>query len=134
MHLRLTNHYASCIKKAGPPFFKGSPAICCRPVAFRLCLSANLALSYLDCMVDTRKNLRVCQPQNLTVNTNFEVLWYQAVTCVNHISTLLLKHCHKKQETEECNLKICGYIYLQGTYTPQAGTEKGAGFFTVYRC
>ena len=24
---------------------------------------------YLDCMVDTRKNLRVCQPQNLTVNT-----------------------------------------------------------------
>jgi len=50
------------------------------------------------------------------------------------VSTLLLKHCHKKQETEECNLKICGYIYLQGTYTPQAGTEKGAGFFTVYRC
>jgi len=22
----------------------------------------------------------------------------------------------------------------QGTYTPQAGTEKSAGFFTVYRC
>jgi len=25
-------------------------------------------------MVDTRKNLRVCQPQNLTVNTTFGVL------------------------------------------------------------
>jgi len=26
----------------------------------------------LDCMVDARKNLRVYQPQNLTVNTIFE--------------------------------------------------------------
>ena len=32
------------------------------------------------------------------------------------------------QETEECILKLCGYIYHQGTYTPQAGNEKGAGF------
>jgi len=24
-------------------------------------------------------------------------------------------------------LKLCGYIYHQGTYTPQAGTEKDAG-------
>jgi len=29
--------------------------------------------AHLDCMVDTRKNFRVCQPQNLTVNTNFEI-------------------------------------------------------------
>ena len=36
-------------------------------------------------------------------------------------STLLLKHCNKKQETEECILKLYGYIYQQGTYTPQAG-------------
>jgi len=40
-------------------------------------------------MVDTRKNLRVYQPQNLTVNTNFEVQWYQDVTCVNHIRRYL---------------------------------------------
>jgi len=33
------------------------------------------------------------------------------------ISTLLQKHCSKKQETEECNLKLCGYVYHQGTYT-----------------
>ena len=44
------------------------------------------------------------------------------------VSTLLQKHCNKKQETEECILKLCGYIYHQGTYTPQAGNEKGAGF------
>ena len=49
-------------------------------------------------------------------------------------STLLQKHCNKKQETEECILKLCGYIYHQGTYTPQAGNEKSAGFFTGYRC
>ena len=46
-----------------------------------------------------------------------------------NISTLLLKHRNKKQEPEECNLKLCGYIHHQGTYTPQAVTEKGAGFF-----
>ena len=46
---------------------------------------------------------------------------------VSAISTLLQKHCNKKQETEECILKLCGYIYHQGTYTPQAGSEKGAG-------
>jgi len=44
------------------------------------------------------------------------------------ISTFLQKHCNKKQETEECILKLCGYIYHQGTYTPQVGNEKGAGF------
>jgi len=33
-------------------------------------------------------------------------------------STLLQKHCNKKQEIEECILKLCGYIYHQGTYTP----------------
>ena len=45
-----------------------------------------------------------------------------------NISSLLLKHRNKKQEPEECNLKLCGYIHHQGTYTPQAVTEKGAGF------
>ena len=25
-------------------------------------------------------------------------------------------------------MKLCGYIYHQGTYTPQAGNKKGAGF------
>ena len=44
------------------------------------------------------------------------------------VSTLLQKHCDKKQETEECILKLCGYIYHQGTYTPQAGNKKGTGF------
>jgi len=44
------------------------------------------------------------------------------------VSTLLQKHCNKKQQTEECILKLCGYICHQGTYTPQAGNEKGAGF------
>ena len=43
-------------------------------------------------------------------------------------STLLQKHCNKKQETEENILKLCGYKYHQGTYTPQGGNEKGAGF------
>ena len=56
---------------------------------------------------------------------------------MHSVSTLLQKHCnsvlyplegYKKQETEECILKLCGYIYHQGTYTPQAGSEKGAGF------
>ena len=27
----------------------------------------------------------------------------------NIFSTLLQKHCNKEQETEECNLKLCGY-------------------------
>jgi len=51
-----------------------------------------------------------------------------------------MKNCHKKQETEKCSLKLCGYIDHQGTYTLQvsdrlrAGTEKSADFFTVYRC
>ena len=49
-------------------------------------------------------------------------------------STLLQKHCNKKQETEECKLKLCGYIYHKGTYTHQAGTEESAGIFTVNRC
>ena len=47
---------------------------------------------------------------------------------IETFSTLLQKHCNKKQETKECILKLFGYIYHQGTYTPQAGTEKGAGF------
>ena len=45
------------------------------------------------------------------------------------LSTLLQKHCNKKQETEEGILKICGYIYHHGTYTHQAGTNKRAGLF-----
>jgi len=48
---------------------------------------------------------------------------------VFNVSTLLQKHCNKKQETEECKLKLCGYIYHHGTYTHQADTEKSAGFF-----
>jgi len=40
------------------------------------------------------------------------------------ISTLLQKYCNKKQETEECILKLCGYIYQQGTYTPLRGNDK----------
>ena len=31
-------------------------------------------------------------------------------------------------------MKLCGYIYHHGTYTPQAGDENSAVFFTVYRC
>jgi hypothetical protein len=56
------------------------------------------------------------------------------------ISTLFQKHCNKKQETEEYILKLYGYTYHQGTYTPhvsdrlRAGPEKSAGIFTVYRC
>jgi len=50
------------------------------------------------------------------------------------ISTLLQKHCNKKQETQKCILKLCGWKYPQGTYTPQVGIEKSAGFFTVNRC
>jgi hypothetical protein len=42
------------------------------------------------------------------------------------VSTLLQKSCHKKQETGECDLKLNGYIYHQGTYTHQADTEKSA--------
>jgi len=37
------------------------------------------------------------------------------------ISTLLQKHCNKKQETDECILKLSGYIYHQGTNTPPVG-------------
>jgi len=50
------------------------------------------------------------------------------------VSTSLQKHCNKKQETEESILRLHGYIYYQGTYTPQvsdrlrAGNKKGAGF------
>ena len=36
-------------------------------------------------------------------------------------STLLQKHCNKKQELEECVLKLCGYTYHQGTYTALSG-------------
>ena len=50
------------------------------------------------------------------------------------VSTLLQKSCRNKQETEECILKLSGYLYRQGTYTQQAGTEKSAGVFTVNRC
>jgi hypothetical protein len=47
-------------------------------------------------------------------------------------STLLLNFCKKKQQTEECKLKLCGYIYRQGNYTHQAGTEKSGGFFLPF--
>ena len=47
---------------------------------------------------------------------------------IHVVSTLLQNYCNKKQETEECIFKLCGYIYHQGTYTLQAGNEKGAGF------
>ena len=47
------------------------------------------------------------------------------------VSTLLQKHCNKKQEPEECKLKLCGYIYHQGTYTHQAGTEESAEFLPL---
>jgi hypothetical protein len=55
------------------------------------------------------------------------------------ISTLLLNFCHKRQETEECILKLGGYIDYHGTYTLQvsdrlrAGTEMSSGFFPVHR-
>ena len=39
------------------------------------------------------------------------------------ISTLLQKQCNKKQETEKCDLKLCGYIYHQGTYTSLWGAK-----------
>jgi ribosomal protein L37AE/L43A len=38
-------------------------------------------------------------------------------------STLLQKHYNKIQETEQCNLKLCGYTYHQGTYTPSWGVS-----------
>ena len=50
-----------------------------------------------------------------------EVLVYLPFT---GISTLLQKHCNKKQETEECTLKLYGYIYHQGTYTPLWGARE----------
>ena len=36
-----------------------------------------------------------------------------------------------KQETEECSFKLWDYIYYQGTYTPPAGNEKGAGLLPL---
>jgi len=43
---------------------------------FRKCLDLRKKYLFsdklLDCMVDTVKNLRVCHPKNLTVNTNLE--------------------------------------------------------------
>jgi len=39
------------------------------------------------------------------------------------VSTLLQNFCHKKQETEECSLKWCGYIDHHGTYTPLWGVR-----------
>ncbi len=36
---------------------------------------------------------------------------------------LLRKSCNKKQETVKCFLKLECWLYLQGTYTPQGGTE-----------
>ena len=61
----------------------------------------------------------------------FKLVLKRMLACLpfTGVSTLLQKHYNKKQETEECILKLCGYIYHQGTYTPQAGNEKGAGFF-----
>ena len=53
---------------------------------------------------------------------------------IHVVSTLLQNYCNKKQETEECILKLCGYIYRQSTYTLQAGNEKGCWLFTVYWC
>jgi len=38
-------------------------------------------------------------------------------------SILLQKHCNKKQETEEYILKLSGYMYHQGTYTPLWGVR-----------
>jgi len=38
-------------------------------------------------------------------------------------STLLQKHYNKIQETEQCNLKLRGYTYHQGTYTPLWGVR-----------
>ena len=60
--------------------------------------------------------------------------WFFYDYILQHFSTLRQKHCNKKQEIEECGLKLSGYIYNQGTYTPQADTEKSAGIFTVNRC
>ncbi len=48
-------------------------------------------------------------------------------------STLLLKSYNKKQETEECNLKLCGCMYRHGTYTPQGGTILSPAFFLFTR-
>jgi len=44
-------------------------------------------------------------------------------------STLLQKHRNKKQETEECILKICGYIYHHGTYIPLWGVRHTSALF-----
>ena len=48
--------------------------------------------------------------------------------CPLVISTLLQNFCNTKQKIKECILKLCGYIYHQGTYTPQASNAKGTGF------
>ena len=44
-------------------------------------------------------------------------------------STLLQKPCHKKQEIEECILKLCGQIHHQGTYTPLWGVNYYLPYF-----
>ena len=48
-------------------------------------------------------------------------------------STLLQKSCHKKQETEECILKLCRYFYPPGTYPHQPGRCGCFTIFPVYR-
>jgi hypothetical protein len=45
------------------------------------------------------------------------------------VSTLPQKHCNKKQETAECVLRLCGYIYYQSTYTPLWGDYINYGLF-----
>ena len=47
------------------------------------------------------------------------------------VSTLLQKHCNKKQEIEECILKLYGYIYNQGTYTPLWGVPSKGNVDTM---
>ncbi len=44
-------------------------------------------------------------------------------------SALLHKNCQKKQETVKVILKSLSYNYLQGTYTPQGGTELSPAYF-----
>jgi len=62
------------------------------------------------------------------VSINSLVVSREADSVYRMISTLLQKHCNKKQETEEYILKLSGYIYHQGIYTLQADNEKGADF------
>ena len=44
-------------------------------------------------------------------------------------STLLQNPCHKKQETEEGILKICGYIYHHDKYIPLWGVRHTFALF-----